>query len=38
VYLELTTKFNGFFVDQLNSIVSFSNEGINSAFPQVSYR
>jgi hypothetical protein len=36
--LNLTMEFNGFFVDQLNSIVDFGNAEINSAFLQVSYR
>jgi hypothetical protein len=36
--LNLTMEFNGFFVDQLNSIVDFGNAEINSASLQVSYR
>ena len=36
--LNLTMEFNGLFVDQLNSIVDFGNDEINSASLQVSYR
>jgi reverse gyrase len=36
--LSLTMEFNGFFVDQLNSIVVFGNAEISSASLQVSYR
>lgn len=36
--IALTMKFNGFFVDQLNSIVFFNNQDFNSTSLQVSYR
>lgn len=36
--LELTMKFNGFFIDQLNSIADSFVMDVNSTFLQVSFR